>query len=222
MNKGQVIGFAIILDRQLPVALKREADRGIRAPVEDRLIKFTPPRHQTVCIGLEIRGRATNIHKNNIAPDMRTHRDQRIVAMLHAVERINAGAANMRCPLQCPVQIIGPCVIGAGDGAAQLPGRVDKDHAAMPADILKHIDITLAGAHQQHGNAQKGHRPDHAWRADILAKSDGGPAVPEQGILLMTIHLVTGIARIRKAVCRLDRRENIAQIKHHRYPLSEG
>ena len=40
MDKGKVIGFAEILDCELPVTVKREADRAVVAGMDERLLEF--------------------------------------------------------------------------------------------------------------------------------------------------------------------------------------
>ena len=103
-------------------------------------------------------------------------------------------------------------MIGAGDGPAQLLRRVDKDHPAMPADILEHVDPAFARAHQQQRRAQKRYRLYHTGLGNILAVPYGRPVVPKQCVLFMLIHIVTDIAGVRKPVCRFNRRENVAQV----------
>ena len=100
--------------------------------------------------------------------------------MVQAVDCINAGAANMWRAPQRPFQIITPGVIGAGDGSTQLLRRVDEDHPAMPAHILKHVDMTVAGPYQQHRNAEECHRFDHARFGNILAKADCRPVIGKE------------------------------------------
>ncbi len=62
----------------------------------DGLIKFLPALNQIARIGLEWRGLSANIHKNNIAPLVRAHLVQRIVAMIDGIMLMYIRPANMR------------------------------------------------------------------------------------------------------------------------------
>ena len=70
-------------------------------------------------------------------------------------------------------------MIRAGDRSAQFLGLVDKDHAAMSTDILEHIDLAFARAHQQQWRAKERNRLHHAGIGNVLAKAYGRPVVPK-------------------------------------------
>ena len=173
VDEGKVIGLAVILDGELPVAVEREADRGIGAGMDKRLLEFPPAFDQRRGGLLEGRGLAADIHEDDIAPQMRANADQRQVACLDAVMAVDVGPADMRRAAQIPVEIIGPGVIRAGDRAAKLHRFLDKDHAAMTADILEHVDVAGRVADHQHRNAEKGHRPwpCRGWRCPCRSRS---------------------------------------------------
>ena len=57
MDEGKVIGFAVILDCELPVAVKREADRAVLAGMDQRLLEFLPAFDQLARRCLECRCR---------------------------------------------------------------------------------------------------------------------------------------------------------------------
>ena len=134
--------------------------------------------------------------------------------MLNAVQRINIGTANMWGFAQIAIKVIAPRMIRAGDRPAQLLCFVNQNHAAMPANILEHIDIAILGAHHDHRNAQKGQWLYHASMGNILAKADRRPVIAEQGILFMLVHGLVNIAGIGQTVRALNRSTNITKIKH--------
>ena len=132
---------------------------------------------------------------------------------------VDPGPADMRRAAKLAVKVVGPGVVRAGDRAAKLSRFVDKNHAAMPADIFEDIDLAFGIAHQQQRRAKEIHRPDHAGPRDVLAKSDSGPAVAKQGVPLVTEHVVIDITGVRQSVCCFDGRHYIAQVDHDGYPL---
>ena len=110
-------------------------------------------------------------------------------------------------------------MIRAGDRAAKLDRFLDKDHAAVTADILEHVDLAGRVADHQHRNAQKSHGFGHAGGGDVLAEADRRPAVAKHPVLFVAEHSGIDITVVRKAVRRFNRRHHIAQVGHHGYPL---
>ena len=53
MDEGKVIRFAVILDCELPVAVKREADLAILAGMDQWFLEFLPAFDEVTCCGLE-------------------------------------------------------------------------------------------------------------------------------------------------------------------------
>ena len=219
VNEGKVVGLAIILDREFPVAVEREADRGIGAGMDKRMVELAPAFDERGGRFFKGRCRAADIHENDVAPDMRANTDQRQITGFDAVMAVDIGAADMRCAAQIAVEIIGPGVIGAGDRSPQPDRFLDQDHAAVSADILEHVDSAVGVPDHQHRNAKKRYRFRHAGRCDVLAEPDRGPAVAEHPVLFLSEHAGIDIAFVRKAVRRFDRRHDVAQICHHGYPL---
>ena len=84
----------------------------------DRLLKFAPAVDQLGGVIVKCGCSATYIHKNNIMPDMRAHRVERVVAMFYRWMLMNVRATNMRGFAQATVQIIRPGMIGTGDRPA--------------------------------------------------------------------------------------------------------
>ena len=115
----------------------------------DGLVKFLPTRNQIACIGLEWRGLPANIHENNIAPLVRAHLVQRIIAMIDGIMLMHIRPANMRGFAKLAIQIISPRVIGAGDCPAKLLCLADQNHTTMTANIFKDFDFIILITHQQ-------------------------------------------------------------------------
>ena len=204
MDKGQVIGLAVILNREFPVAVQREGDRGIRTGMDQRFFEFAPAVDQGCRGVLECRRLTTDIDKDDIPPDMRAHGNQRQVAMVDAFMAVDAGTADMRRAAELTIQIIGPGVIGAGDRPAKLLRLVDQDHAAMPADILEHLDLAGGVAHHQQRHAEEFDRLYHAGSRNVLAEADRGPAVAEQGFPFMAEHVIADVTGVGQAIGTFD------------------
>ena len=113
-------------------------------------------------------------------------------------------------------------MIRAGDRAAKPDRFLDKDHAAVTADILEYVDVDGRVAKHQHRNAEKIHWFGHARGGDVLAETDRRPAVAEHPVLFVAEHSGIDIAVVRKAVRRFDRRHHIAQVGHDGYPFQES
>ncbi len=97
-----MIGLAVIFDSKLPVAVEGKGNRGICPAVKDRLFEHTPAIKQGIGGRFKIRRVAAKIYENNVTPYMGPDADQRVIAMLNAVQRVYAGPADMGRAAQVP------------------------------------------------------------------------------------------------------------------------
>ena len=125
----------------------------------------------------------------------------------------------MRCAAKLAIKVIGPGVVGTGDLATELLWLVNQDHAAMPADVLEHVDPAVCVAHHQQRHAEEFDGLDHAGARDILAESYRGPTVLEKGFPLKVKHVLADITGVWQAIGTFDGRHDVAQIDHDGYPL---
>ena len=141
--------------------------------------------------------------------------------MVDALMAVDAGSADMWRAAQLAVQIIGPRMIRASDLTTQLARFVGKDHAAMAAYILEHVDLALGVANHKQRCAKEIDGLDHAGARDVLAEADGCPVVAEQGVTLMGEHGAVNVTGVRKPICRFDGGHYVAQIDHGGYLMPE-
>jgi hypothetical protein len=70
MDPGQVIAFAVVLDREFPVRGDLEREAAVRAAVVDRLVELRPAGDEIGVHLLEGGGVAREVHEDHVAPDM--------------------------------------------------------------------------------------------------------------------------------------------------------
>ena len=113
-------------------------------------------------------------------------------------------------------------MLGAGDHrAAKLARLVDKDHATVAAHILEHVDLAFSVPNHQQRSAEEIQGLDHARARDVLAETDGCPAVVEQPLTLMGEHSVVDITSVREPFRRFDGGHYVAKVDHGEYLIPQ-
>src|SRR5262249_4556899 len=134
---------------------------------------------------LERRRAAVDVDEDDIPPDMAADPDQAQLRCVHIWMRVPPKAAAMRRRAELAVQAVGPAMVGAADGAADLGGRCNQDHAAMAAGILENADAAIPVAHEQKRHSEEVDRPGIAGFENVLAEPDAGPVREQDRPLLL-------------------------------------
>ena len=191
MDPGQVIAFEVILDRVFPVGGKLIASPAAMAQQAE--IIGLPAIGQRLQPARQRRGIARQIDEQQSSPAFQAHGAQSQLASLDAFALMDILAADMGRADQPAVEIVGPGMIGAGDGGAAAEGFARQQRIAMAADIVEGLDIAGAVAQQDQRAAGDLHRPAIAGPRQLIGPSGINPAGRKQQVLFLLQELRTGI-----------------------------
>ena len=143
MHPGQMIAFAIILDRQLVIGRKLQLKAAVCAAMVQRAVKFRPPRDEIGMNLSEFRCITRDIDEHDIPPDIAAHLIQAEIVFYDAWVGVVTRAADMRGGHQLTLGRIAPGVIGATDCSFDGFRFLQQLHAPVTANILKHPQLAV-------------------------------------------------------------------------------
>ena len=182
VNPGQVIGIVVVLDDQLPVALKRQLPFGIGTGGIDLLMgKVLPAVAQGTDMVGEVRRLARQVHENQVEPDRRAHRLERELVAVERRATVGIGFVDQRRGTELAGQVVSPGVVGTAHHLADIAGLGHQLQPAMAADVVKDLDAAFLVAQQQQRNTQQAVGPRVAGLRDVLAGADAGPGLGQAG-----------------------------------------
>ena len=125
VHPRQMIGLAVVLDRKLPVAVRRQGQRGIAdtrtqlRPAVRAEERLSAP-HELGGVLLEGRSIAAQIDVQDAEKDGTAHRLQPMGRVVEAARVVLIHSADVRGRLQVAVCRVGPAVVTAGDEPLHL------------------------------------------------------------------------------------------------------
>ena len=138
MHPRQVIAFAVILYRQLPIRRHLKREPAIVSAMVNRLLEFGPPLQKISMNFLKRRCVAGEVNEYHVAPNMRAHFGQPKRCLVDPGVRVLPRTADMGRRHKAARLGITPRMIGAADRAFDLARRIDQDHATVPTGVEKH------------------------------------------------------------------------------------
>ena len=205
MHPGQVIAFAVILDRQLPVTRHVEGKCAVRAAMIQRGVEFRPAGDQVGVMRVKRGGITAQVDPDNAHPDMAAHLQEAQLIPFDTDGGVLAGPAHMRRRHQPPLRAVTPAVVRAAQRPFDLARRVDQDHAPVPADVVEDADNTRLVAQQQKRHAQEIERLGITRRGHIRRDAEPRPFGGQYGVPFFFKNGGVRVVRVRQPVSGGDR-----------------
>ncbi|MNQ83668.1 hypothetical protein D3C85_987610 [compost metagenome] len=210
MHPRQVVGLAVVLHRQLPVAVHLQAQRAAHrlathqahaVPAEELFPAHSDRRQHF----LQRRGLAGQVDEHHAHPDLAAQRLQAVLLAGEALVLVLVDATDVRGALEAAVEVVGPRVVGAAQHTLHFAFLVHQLHAAVAADVVEHLHQALAVAHQQQRQAHEVHRLDEAVLRQVALEADAGPGAAHQLVALEIEEALIGVELVAQAGGFMDR-----------------
>ena len=201
-----MVEIAVVLDHQLPVALKLEA-HGVLGAAKNREVVAVEFTHDRSDEFFKCSGPAIQVDKDPVVPSLAADLEQpglfgtAVAACLVHLRTVIVGPA-----VECSIQAVRPCVIGAGQDGLAVQFVGDEARAPMRTDIVEHADGVVTGTSQEHrtpGHSDRKHVPGFRYEAGRRRK---GPSPREQPRTLEFMKRRICERRVRQSpgLCRVE------------------
>ena len=178
-----MVAFTVILYRQFPVAGDVQQEPTVRAAVVQRFVEFRPSLQQVAVYVLKRRRGARDVDPNHVKPDMTADFDQPERIAINAFGGVLTRSTDMRSGDELALGRIAPAVIGAANGAFDLAGLFDKDHATMSAGVLIHADLARAIPQQKQRHPKECQRNCISGFGNVCCNSQPSPFIHQNGLV---------------------------------------
>src|SRR3984957_1900062 len=143
-----MVGFAVVLDCELPIALRCEtqgeistAGLQLRPAIGTEQLLGTP--QQLACVQTEVRRVTAQVDEQDTHEDGAAHRLQSMVRVLESFAVVQIHAADVRRGLEVTVGRVRQAVIAAGNQASNFRRLGDQLYTAMNADVGKKEESSM-------------------------------------------------------------------------------